>query len=126
MQVFNQLARSRRKRSLQGERGLRERTAHAVLRMLGGKLQADEVGEEIADMLDGGAGDVVLFDRRERVMISGVLSLADAVPLVRLRAQAMQDAVPVGAGAAGVAPGCAARAASINCWLRCWTSWPGW
>jgi [acyl-carrier-protein] S-malonyltransferase len=27
------------------------------------------------------------------------LSLADAVPLVRLRAQAMQDAVPVGAGA---------------------------
>lgn len=77
IELFNQLARSRRKRSLQGERGLRERTAHAVMRMLGGKVQADEVGEEIADMLDGGAGDVVLFDRRERVMISGVLNLAE-------------------------------------------------
>ncbi|WP_036247686.1 ACP S-malonyltransferase, partial [Methylibium sp. T29] len=32
------------------------------------------------------------------LVAAGVLSLADAVPLVRLRAQAMQDAVPVGAG----------------------------
>ena len=77
IEVFNQLARSRRKRSLQGERGMRERTAHAVMRLLGGKLQADEVGEEIADMLEGGTGEAVLFDRRERVMISGVLSLAE-------------------------------------------------
>src|SRR5690606_22225962 len=77
IEVFNQLARSRRKRSLQGERGMRERTAHAVMRLLGGKVQADEVGEDIADMLDGGAGEVALFDRRERVMISGVLSLAE-------------------------------------------------
>jgi CBS domain containing-hemolysin-like protein len=77
IEVFNQLARSRRKRSLQGERGMRERTAHAVMRLLGGKVQADEVGEDIADMLEGGAGEAVLFDRRERVMISGVLSLAE-------------------------------------------------
>ena len=77
IEVFNQLARSRRKRSLQGERGLRERTAHAVMRLLGGKVQADEVGEEIADMLEGGDGQTELFDRRERVMISGVLSLAE-------------------------------------------------
>ncbi|WAC42968.1 TerC family protein [Pseudomonas sp. SL4(2022)] len=77
IEVFNQLARLRRKRSLQGERGLRERTAHAVMRMLGGKVQADEVGEDIADMLEGGDGETVLFDRRERVMISGVLSLAE-------------------------------------------------
>ncbi|TXH96119.1 MAG: TerC family protein [Pseudomonas sp.] len=77
IEVFNQLARSRRKRSLQGERGLRERTAHAVMRLLGGKVQADEVGEEIADMLEGGDGQTALFDRRERVMISGVLSLAE-------------------------------------------------
>lgn len=78
IEVFNQLARHRRKRSLQGERTHRERTAHAVLRLLGGKVQADEVGEEIADMLDGGAaGEVELFDRRERVMISGVLHLAE-------------------------------------------------
>lgn len=33
------------------------------------------------------------------LVASGVLSLADAVPLVRFRAQAMQEAVPVGTGA---------------------------
>jgi [acyl-carrier-protein] S-malonyltransferase len=32
------------------------------------------------------------------LVAAGVLSLADALPLVRLRAQAMQEAVPVGAG----------------------------
>jgi CBS domain containing-hemolysin-like protein len=77
IEFFNQLARSRRKRSLQGERGLRDRTAHAVMRLLGGKIEMDEVGEEIADMLGGASGDDVPFDRRERVMIRGVLGLAD-------------------------------------------------
>ncbi|KRW62869.1 TerC family protein [Pseudomonas sp. TTU2014-080ASC] len=77
IEVFNQTARSRRKRNLQGELGLRERTAHAVMRLLGGKVQEDEVGEEIADMLEGSSSQGVLFDRRERVMISGVLSLAE-------------------------------------------------
>ncbi|WP_164068842.1 ACP S-malonyltransferase, partial [Serratia marcescens] len=33
------------------------------------------------------------------LVAAGALSLADAVPLVRFRAQAMQEAVPVGAGA---------------------------
>ncbi|MBX3663767.1 MAG: ACP S-malonyltransferase [Burkholderiales bacterium] len=33
------------------------------------------------------------------LVVAGALSFADAVPLVRFRAQAMQDAVPVGAGA---------------------------
>ncbi len=33
------------------------------------------------------------------LVASGALSLADALPLVRFRAQAMQDAVPVGTGA---------------------------
>ena len=33
------------------------------------------------------------------LVAAGALTLADAVPLVRLRAKAMQDAVPVGAGA---------------------------
>jgi len=33
------------------------------------------------------------------LVVSGVLTLAQAAPLVRFRAQAMQDAVPVGAGA---------------------------
>ncbi|MFB4390634.1 MULTISPECIES: transporter associated domain-containing protein [unclassified Pseudomonas] len=77
IELFNQLARARRKRSLQQHRPMRERTAHAVLRLLGGrKVEADEVGEEIADLVEGG-GEHVLFDRRERVMISGVLNLAE-------------------------------------------------
>ncbi len=78
IELFNQLARWRRKRHLQGQRNIRERTAHAVLRLLGGRrLEAEEVDEEIADMLDVGEGEAALFGRRERVMISGVLSLAE-------------------------------------------------
>jgi len=77
IELFNQLARARRKRSLQQHRPLRERTAHAVMRMLGGRrLQAEEVGEDIADLVEDG-DEQVLFDRRERVMISGVLNLAE-------------------------------------------------
>ncbi len=54
------------------------------------------------------------------LVAAGVLTLADALPLVRLRAQAMQDAVPVGTGgmaailgldAAAVIEGCAQAAA---------------
>jgi len=79
IEVFNQIARARRKRSMQGVRPLRERTAHAVMRLLGGRtLAAEEVGEEISDLLDNGdAPSSELFDRRERVMISGVLQLAE-------------------------------------------------
>jgi len=76
IEVFNQVARSRRKRGLKGNLPRRERMAHAVLRLLGGrKPGVEEVGEDIVDMLDGDAEDAV-FDRRERVMISGVLQLA--------------------------------------------------
>jgi CBS domain containing-hemolysin-like protein len=76
IEVLNQLARSRRKRSLKGNLPRRERMAHAVLRLLGGrKPGVEEVGEDIVDMLDGDAEDAV-FGRRERVMISGVLQLA--------------------------------------------------
>ncbi|MBF6039489.1 TerC family protein [Pseudomonas sp. P154a] len=79
IEVFNQIARARRKKSLQGLRPMRERTAHAVLRLLGGRSMAvEEVGEEVADLLDNGdAPGEALFDRRERVMISGVLQLAE-------------------------------------------------
>ncbi|MDE2367988.1 MAG: ACP S-malonyltransferase [Burkholderiales bacterium] len=54
------------------------------------------------------------------LVAAGAITLADALPLVRLRAAAMQQAVPVGAGAmaailgldaAAVAEGCAAVAA---------------
>ena len=53
------------------------------------------------------------------LVVAGALRLADALPLVRFRAQAMQEAVPVGAGAmaailgldgAAVAAGCAQAA----------------
>jgi [acyl-carrier-protein] S-malonyltransferase len=57
------------------------------------------------------------------LVAAGALTLADALPLVRLRAQAMQRAVPVGAGAmaailgldsAAVAEGCAQAAAATG------------
>jgi [acyl-carrier-protein] S-malonyltransferase len=57
------------------------------------------------------------------LVASGVLTLAQAVPLVRLRAQAMQEAVPVGQGAmaailgldaARVVEGCAQATASFG------------
>jgi [acyl-carrier-protein] S-malonyltransferase len=57
------------------------------------------------------------------LVAAGVLTLADALPLVRLRAQAMQQAVPVGAGAmaailgldsAAVVEGCAQAAAATG------------
>ncbi len=57
------------------------------------------------------------------LVAAGALSLADALPLVRFRAQAMQEAVPVGAGgmaailgldAEGVKAGCAQAAAACG------------
>lgn len=57
------------------------------------------------------------------LVAAGALALADALPLVRFRAQAMQQAVPVGAGAmaailgldaAPVREGCAAAAAATG------------
>ncbi|MDD1016439.1 TerC family protein [Pseudomonas rubra] len=93
IELFNQLARARRKRSLQQHRPLRERTAHAVLRLLGGRrIEADEVGEEIADLVEGGE-EQVLFDRRERVMISGVLNLAERPIKTLMTVRAEVDAI---------------------------------
>jgi [acyl-carrier-protein] S-malonyltransferase len=57
------------------------------------------------------------------LVAAGALTLADALPLVRLRAQAMQQAVPVGVGAmaailgleaAAVREGCAQAAAALG------------
>ncbi|MFQ6575914.1 TerC family protein [Pseudomonas sp. UM16] len=93
VELFNQVARARRKRSLQQHRPLRERTAHAVLRLLGGRrIEADEVGEEIADLVEGGE-EHVLFDRRERVMISGVLNLAERPIKTLMTVRAQIDAI---------------------------------
>jgi [acyl-carrier-protein] S-malonyltransferase len=49
------------------------------------------------------------------LVAADVLSLADALPLVRLRAQAMQDAVPVGAGAMAAILGLDAAAVRGTC-----------
>lgn len=49
------------------------------------------------------------------LVAAGALSLADALPLVRFRAQAMQDAVPVGAGAMAAILGIDAQAVREGC-----------
>lgn len=49
------------------------------------------------------------------LVAAGALALADALPLVRFRAQAMQQAVPVGAGAMAAILGLDAAAVSEGC-----------
>ncbi|MGZ8259380.1 MAG: ACP S-malonyltransferase [Caldimonas sp.] len=49
------------------------------------------------------------------LVVAGALSLADALPLVRFRAQAMQEAVPVGAGAMAAILGLDAAAVIAGC-----------
>jgi len=49
------------------------------------------------------------------LVAAGALTLADALPLVRFRAQAMQQAVPVGAGAMAAILGLDAAAVSAAC-----------
>jgi [acyl-carrier-protein] S-malonyltransferase len=49
------------------------------------------------------------------LVAAGAIDLADALPLVRLRAQAMQDAVPVGAGAMAAILGLDAAVVAAHC-----------
>jgi [acyl-carrier-protein] S-malonyltransferase len=49
------------------------------------------------------------------LVAAGALSLADALPLVRLRAQAMQEAVPVGMGAMAAILGLDAESVRAGC-----------
>ena len=49
------------------------------------------------------------------LVAAGVFTLADALPLVRYRAQAMQDAVPIGAGAMAAILGLDAQAVRDGC-----------
>ena len=49
------------------------------------------------------------------IAAAGVLTLADALPLVRLRATAMQDAVPVGVGAMAAILGLDAQSVRDGC-----------
>ena len=75
-------------------------------------------------LAEGGEQPVVMaghsLGEYSALVAAGALSLSDALPLVRFRAQAMQDAVPVGSGAmaavigleaARVVQGCAQAAA---------------
>jgi len=76
IEFFNQLARSNRTRHLIGERPLRDRTAEAVLKLLGGRSDADEVGDDIVAITNP-AGDDLVFENSERQMIRSVLQLTD-------------------------------------------------
>lgn len=76
IEFFNQLARSNRTRHLIGERPLRDRTAEAVLKLLGGRSDADEVGDDIVAMANP-KGEELVFENSERQMIRSVLQLTD-------------------------------------------------
>ena len=73
IELFNQLAR-RNILAIDSARPMRERTAEAVLRMLGKKLP-EETGEE-SDRKDR-RDQPISFGIEERNMVSGVLTLAD-------------------------------------------------
>lgn len=77
IEIFNQLARSNRTRHLIGERPLRDRTAEAVLKLLGGRSDADEVGADIAGMTASPKDEEQAFEHSERNMIRSVLQLSD-------------------------------------------------
>jgi [acyl-carrier-protein] S-malonyltransferase len=68
---------------------------------------------------EGGAEPSVLaghsLGEYSALVAAGALSLADATPLVRFRAQAMQDAVPVGTGAMAAILGMAAQEVIQGC-----------
>lgn len=74
IEVFNQWAQFNRRRFLAGKRPLRERTAEAVLRLLGGRAESSEVGEDVAALASGGS-ETFVFDSTERAMIRSVLTL---------------------------------------------------
>jgi len=70
-------------------------------------------------LAEGGAAPVAVaghsLGEYTALVAAGVLSLADALPLVRLRATAMQEAVPVGVGAMAAILGLDAPAVRDGC-----------
>lgn len=78
VEAFNQTARRNRERLINTS-DLRERTADAVLRLLGGRQTDNEPVElgETADLLAKEASAQEVFTPEEKGMIQGVLSLAD-------------------------------------------------
>jgi CBS domain containing-hemolysin-like protein len=75
IEAFNQIAR-RNKEKLVTTGDLRERTADAVLRMLGGRRGEVALGET-AEAIAEKAEEAQLFAPREKEMIQGVLTLAE-------------------------------------------------
>lgn len=69
----------------------------------------DEGGAEPAAVAGHSLGEY------SALVVAGALTLADALPLVRFRAQAMQQAVPVGAGAMAAILGLDAAVVSEAC-----------
>lgn len=76
IEAFNQVAAANRRRFLVGDRPLRERTAEAVLRLLGAQPDPAWVGEEAAAMA-APLGERPAFGATEREMIRSVLRLAE-------------------------------------------------
>jgi CBS domain containing-hemolysin-like protein len=74
---FNQWAQFNRRRVLAGNRPLRVRTADAVLRLLGGRVESAEIGDDVANLAATVHGESSIFDARERAMIQRVLKLAE-------------------------------------------------
>jgi len=70
-------------------------------------------------LAEGGAAPVAVaghsLGEYSALVAAGVLTLGDALPLVRFRAQAMQQAVPVGAGAMAAILGLDAGAVQAGC-----------
>ncbi len=73
------------------------------------RVWMDEVGQAPSAVAGHSLGEY------SALVAAGVLTLAQAVPLVRLRAQAMQDAVPVGVGAMAAILGMEAQRVVAGC-----------
>lgn len=74
VELFNQVARAKRKKALVSKKSLRGRTADAVLRLLGAKTDLDS--EDLAVIASAGI-ETPAFNSEERYMISSVLGLAE-------------------------------------------------
>jgi [acyl-carrier-protein] S-malonyltransferase len=73
------------------------------------RVWMDEVGQAPSAVAGHSLGEY------SALVAAGVLTLAQAVPLVRLRAQAMQEAVPVGVGAMAAILGMEAQRVVAGC-----------
>lgn len=76
IEAFNQVALANRRRFLVGDRPLRDRTADAVLRLLGAQPDPALVGHEVAAMATPESGRPA-FGSAERGMVRSVLQLSE-------------------------------------------------